>query len=1085
MKYLKLIISILFLSVFVGRGFSQIITYNVSPTKDAELRSNSVSTNFGNDTSFLIGRTASTTRRGVVQFDLNSIPTNAIIYEAILKLNIISDSGDVTLNTARLSDNWYEDSITWSNQPDYESWDLETGSSIASGKLNVDLKEHVQRMVAGVHGNNGWILFSDDEFSTAANSYSVNSNESIITGSRPVLEIKYYLPIEVVSATIVHESGADESDGSVSPVLTNLSDSVTYQWYNSSGSVISTDSNLVDVSYGIYTLKVVCFDSASPFYYAFSFYYAFVIGLENEIIDISYKTNYTKNASYAYIANYYASGLGSDQNFSDANILLCGQLNTDLGWANVKSLLKFNVWIDSTLEINQADLTLYGLDHINDGRDNKAEFNLITEDWNKNTVTWNTTPNYTDSILVAVNETWDYSDNQTIDIVPYWSYWKENNTENNGILFQLEVYDEVGYAIQNYHSPTPAYDLDTLQPIIHFKFDLREQRMTWDTLTNTGTVSVYLYDIVDKTGPYRYIISMDSIPDLQDTYTFLNDSVFEGNLDSTSLLSIDDLAYAFTNLESGNYFVAVFDADFDRIVDEQILVHGDFTFSSDTSLAVIENEISATSSGAYGSLNLFTYDRKDSELQVQFDHYNGTQYIGYSSIDDSIVNSYHDLVYGFYAFHDTLYGVLNGNLSGTYNIVDSTDVLKIIVEDTILYLKINNSTILEKKLESTYAYKTELKLDLTAKIVFLPIRHIFSFPRYQVRAKVQQHPICDGTIGGSFEFVVNQWWLWFGSSSFDLYFEVKDETGATVESGTLSSYNGIPISVDQYSGGAPLLPGKYTISGTANGIPFPLSTITLGYEANWKHLVDYDLVPNTYSLKRTGNYSNPLSHAIANNKLEVNEIGWAEMDISLTNGSVEYLLFNNYDLIQINRNGSNYEFYTINPYSGLYDYLNAYPIGNSKLRIDFNSSNTEIRLNNTLITSHYIDMSVERGLAFKSEIQNDGFKNIITSFKCEEKDIYAKAERKLRGVRYKPYVNKVHFYMEEEYEKSTSDLNYNIYASLDRANPVLNGTIQAEPLPHNYGDNRYKIDVSSLALGAYILEVINEKNEKFYLRFIK
>ena len=63
--------------------------------------------------------------------------------------------------------------------------------------------------------------------------------------------------------------------------------------------------------------------------------------------------------------------------------------------------------------------------------------------------------------------------------------------------------------------------------------------------------------------------------------------------------------------------------------------------------------------------------------------------------------------------------------------------------------------------------------------------------------------------------------------------------------------------------------------------------------------------------------------------------------------------------------------------------------------------------------------------------------------------------------------------------------NYNVYASQDRANPVLNGTIQAEPLPNNYGDNRYKLDVSTLAPGAYLLEVLNEKSEKFYLRFIK
>jgi hypothetical protein len=36
-----------------------------------------------------------------------------------------------------------------------------------------------------------------------------------------------------------------------------------------------------------------------------------------------------------------------------------------------------------------------------------------------------------------------------------------------------------------------------------------------------------------------------------------------------------------------------------------------------------------------------------------------------------------------------------------------------------------------------------------------------------------------------------------------------------------------------------------------------------------------------------------------------------------------------------------------------------------------------------------------------------------------------------------------------------------------------------------YGDNRYSLDVQGLTVGSYILEVRNDKNEKFYLRFTK
>jgi hypothetical protein len=36
-----------------------------------------------------------------------------------------------------------------------------------------------------------------------------------------------------------------------------------------------------------------------------------------------------------------------------------------------------------------------------------------------------------------------------------------------------------------------------------------------------------------------------------------------------------------------------------------------------------------------------------------------------------------------------------------------------------------------------------------------------------------------------------------------------------------------------------------------------------------------------------------------------------------------------------------------------------------------------------------------------------------------------------------------------------------------------------------YGDNRYSLDVTALPAGSYVLEVINEKGEKLYLRFTK
>jgi hypothetical protein len=101
--------------------------------------------------------------------------------------------------------------------------------------------------------------------------------------------------------------------------------------------------------------------------------------------------------------------------------------------------------------------------------------------------------------------------------------------------------------------------------------------------------------------------------------------------------------------------------------------------------------------------------------------------------------------------------------------------------------------------------------------------------------------------------------------------------------------------------------------------------------------------------------------------------------------------------------------------------------------------------------------------------------------------VYAKVDRDLRGVKYKVRVNKVFFYMDEEYMNASGSLSYAVYDPQDRVYPIIDGSLMANELamPNAHGDNRFQLDVSALAPGAYLLEVWNEKEEKFYLRFIK
>jgi hypothetical protein len=113
------------------------------------------------------------------------------------------------------------------------------------------------------------------------------------------------------------------------------------------------------------------------------------------------------------------------------------------------------------------------------------------------------------------------------------------------------------------------------------------------------------------------------------------------------------------------------------------------------------------------------------------------------------------------------------------------------------------------------------------------------------------------------------------------------------------------------------------------------------------------------------------------------------------------------------------------------------------------------------------------------------------SFGCKQFEQYAVLYKKLNSGYYTCPNRKLFFKYNEEYDDKDNLLTYNVY---DKYNKIIISNI-SNTLPVVYGDNRYTIDLTQptiLLTGAsmpfneyYILEVINEKNEKWYLRFKK
>ncbi|TND09952.1 MAG: hypothetical protein FD123_634 [Bacteroidetes bacterium] len=99
---------------------------------------------------------------------------------------------------------------------------------------------------------------------------------------------------------------------------------------------------------------------------------------------------------------------------------------------------------------------------------------------------------------------------------------------------------------------------------------------------------------------------------------------------------------------------------------------------------------------------------------------------------------------------------------------------------------------------------------------------------------------------------------------------------------------------------------------------------------------------------------------------------------------------------------------------------------------------------------------------------------------------YATLRRKLDDNYYEAY-NSIWFKFDDEYNDVNHHLSYRVINASNQAVPLINNTNNLGIT--YYGDNRHKLDLyqlsnsAALPAGYYILEVTNEKNEVFVLRF--
>ena len=271
--YRKYLLGILLLSLISAGVFSQTTTYTVQPDptagKDAYINHKDASDTYGNNncgTCTTIPGLRWTSGgiwfngRSLMQFDLSSIPTNAIVTSAKLYLygtghSDLGGHGD-SCNLFRITASWDESTVTYNNQPSHGTTKLQLPASTSSNQnYTVTVTSDVQSWVSSPSSNNGWIMISCAETYTPATSYEelqfFSSDYTTDATKRPKIEVTY-------CQQPTAGSNAPICSGHTLSLTSSTITSATYSWAGPNGftstSQNPTITNATTAASGTYTV---------------------------------------------------------------------------------------------------------------------------------------------------------------------------------------------------------------------------------------------------------------------------------------------------------------------------------------------------------------------------------------------------------------------------------------------------------------------------------------------------------------------------------------------------------------------------------------------------------------------------------------------------------------------------------------------------------------------------------------------------------------------------------------------------------------------------------------------------------------
>lgn len=1138
--------------------YSQIVNVPVIYSVEDGFTSSSVpSGNFGNLGTMNVSKGRSIVERSFFKFNLASIPSNAVITSAILRLTPsgtenVTNSTDLYLDVCNTS--WTEAGLTHASNISNNTLfaTVQTSSFVTStSKREFQVKDHVQAMVEGRLPNYGWRVRWSAETVAISTTASYYTRENATESNRPQLVIQYYLRSSVSAATIVHAGSLNSTDGSISPTVINGSNTTkTFRWYNAAGVQVGTTQNLEKVGKGWYGLKYYG-DVAGD-----TTYQAFLIGTECENVTITFDPGPNYIDDTWMMEGVEGSG-NTIINYTQSNYGSFNELKTDK-WANYapynsRGLLRFRLWVDPNCQINTANMTLYGIEHDPNTRPNDSELLRVTSSWSEHGVAFTNAPSSTSTGKINIAGVPAGNANVTLNIASFFNLWKANNTTNYGMLLQLQSYAG-SYTRMQFNSSDVPLGGSRLRPKVEFSIkatntcDLSRKGtsvITYDATNTYADIKVTIDPPSWAVAPYHYMISEQPVPNFGDIYRHLKDSVFGGVLDSAKFfVGNNNLSKInqFSSLSHGQYYVSAFDKLGTRIYNKLVSINP-INYETSSGISFLDDVF--TTSAANGKAVLTSYMDEKSELAsvtytVQQITGSGEALFGLLTTSKNL-NSKADIYHGFQILNNKAYLIVAGVGGTTAYSISSSDELTLVKDGTNLKFYISGVLRSTFALPASFVYKTGVFASAAnTKIKFVG-RKLKPFSLVLNCIDEVNPGSCLGSFGkvaGHIQII--QLGNLVSQTGFNTVLKNSSLVAQPMDAGfSHTNY--------RFSN---LLPGNYTLTVTynvvTNGVTNPTPVVlnynvVVGSKVSWenKAATVENLTPaNGSTLFATNTHL--WGHASS-----VNDVNTSGMNtivdfstnigsyfistsasppftslLTMVSGTV-YIGFGDPSTtpltttVPVGFTGYCITKSIFGPFlitaitGGVVQGAPTSFIAGAKFRFVYNPIFEEGKLYNytsanvlgSLIPNTDLDYTIppssneKKLIAYIKSQNNTGFITLSTNMLCGAKPIYAKLEKQLTGVKYSVNLNKLYFFYDEEYA-STSKLTYRVYdknnvvvlntAMQTLSNPVGNtDPVTGVIINREYGDNRYSLDATSLAAGSYVLEVINEKEEKLYLRFIR